>query len=51
MDAQTKLDLRSYFLDRRYLSSIDEPNIIREYVRYEDVIRLLDDIGYDETEV
>lgn len=38
------MNIREYFTDFRYLSSIDEPNIMREFVRYEEVKELIDKI-------
>ena len=32
--------VRKYFSDFRYLSSTEEPGIMREFVRYEEVINL-----------
>ena len=33
--------VRKYFSDFRYLSSTEEPKIIREFVRYEEVINFI----------
>lgn len=37
-------DIRKHFNDFRYLASTDEPNICREFVRYEDVVKLVNEI-------
>lgn len=38
------MNIREYFTDFRYLSSSDEPHIMREFVRYEEVKELIDKI-------
>ena len=37
-----------YFSDFRYLSSTEEPEIIREFVRYEEVIKFAEQFGEDQ---
>ena len=37
--------VRKYFSDFRYLSSTEEPEIIREFVRYEEVIDFAEQFG------
>lgn len=34
--------IRKYFSDFRYLSSTEEPEVIREFVRYEEVINFIE---------
>lgn len=36
--------IRKYFYDFRYLTSTDEPNILREFVRYEDVVKMVNEL-------
>lgn len=36
--------IREYFSDFRYLASTDEPNILREFVRYEDVVKMINEL-------
>ena len=40
--------VRKYFSDFRYLSSTEEPEIIREFVRYEEVIDFAEQFGKDQ---
>lgn len=40
--------VRKYFSDFRYLSSTEEPEIIREFVRYEEVINFAEQFGKDQ---
>ena len=39
--------VRKYFSDFRYLSSDTEPEILREFVRYEEVINFSEQFGKD----
>lgn len=36
--------IREYFSDFRYLASTDEPNILKEFVRYEDVVKMINEL-------
>ena len=40
--------VRKYFSDFRYLSSTEEPDILREFVRYEEVIKFAEQFGEDQ---
>ncbi len=40
--------VRKYFSDFRYLSSDAEPEILREFVRYEEVINFAEQFGKDQ---
>ena len=40
--------VRKYFSDFRYLSSNAEPNILREFVRYEEVINFAKQFSEDQ---
>ena len=40
MKKLTREEIRANFHDFRYLSSVDEPHIMSEFVRYEDVVKL-----------
>ena len=40
--------VRKYFSDFRYLSSTEEPEILREFVRYEEVINFAEQFGKDQ---
>ena len=40
--------VRKYFSDFRYLSSTEEPEIMREFVRYEEVINFAEQFGEDQ---
>ena len=40
--------VRKYFSDFRYLSSTEEPEILREFVRYEEVIDFVEQFGKDQ---
>ena len=42
MNLALKEYIRKYFSDFRYLSSTEEPKIIREFVRYEEVINFIE---------
>lgn len=44
MNKLTREEIRANFNDFRYLSSVEEPNIMREFVRYEDVVKLINKI-------
>ena len=44
MNKLTREEIRANFNDFRYLSSVEDPNIMREFVRYEDVIKLINKI-------
>ena len=37
--------VRKHFSDFRYLSSTEEPNILREFVRYEEVIKFAEEFS------
>ena len=41
MKKLTREEIRANFNDFRYLSSVEDPNIMREFVRYEDVVKLI----------
>ena len=41
MKKLTREEIRANFNDFRYLSSLEGPNIMREFVRYEDVVKLI----------
>ena len=47
MNKLTREDIRANFHDFRYLSSVDEPHIMREFVRYEDVVKLINKMQND----
>lgn len=40
--------IRKHFSDFRYLPSTAEPNILREFVRYEEVIKFAEQFGEDQ---
>ena len=40
--------VRKYFSDFRYLPSTAEPDILREFVRYEEVIKFAEQFGKDQ---
>lgn len=40
--------VHKYFSDFRYLSSTEEPGIMREFVRYEEVINFAEQFGKDQ---
>lgn len=40
--------IRKYFSDFRYLSSTEEPKILREFVRYDEVINFAEQFGEDQ---
>ena len=40
--------VRKYFSNFRYLSSTEEPEILREFVRYEEVINFAEQFGKDQ---
>ena len=42
MNLESKEYIRKYFSDFRYLSSTEEPKVIREFVRYEEVINFIE---------
>ena len=44
----TREEIRENFHDFRYLSSVDEPHIMREFVRYEDVVNLINKMQNDD---
>ena len=48
MDLALREYVRKYFSDFRYLSSDVEPNILREFVRYEEVIKFAKQFGEDQ---
>lgn len=48
MDLALREYVRKYFSDFRYLSSDAEPNILREFVRYEEVIKFAKQFGEDQ---
>ena len=48
MDLALREYIRKYFSDFRYLSSDAEPNILREFVRYEEVIKFAKQFGEDQ---
>lgn len=37
-------EIRKHFDDFRYLASTEKPHIIQEFVKYEDVVKLVDEI-------
>lgn len=41
----TRKEIRGHFSDFRYLTSTDKPYIFKEFVLYEEVIKLLKEIG------
>ena len=43
----TREEIRANFHDFRYLSSVEDPNIMREFVRYEDVVKLINKMQND----
>ena len=47
MKKLTREEIRANFNDFRYLSSVKEPYIMREFVRYEDVVKLINKIQND----
>ena len=42
MNSALREYVRKYFSDFRYLSSTEEPKIIREFVRYDEVIDFIE---------
>ena len=48
MDLALREYVRKYFSDFRYLSSNAEPNILREFVRYEEVINFAKQFSEDQ---
>ena len=48
MDLALREYIRKYFSDFRYLSSDAEPDILREFVRYEEVIKFAKQFGEDQ---
>ena len=48
MDLALREYVRKYFSDFRYLSSDAEPNILREFVRYEEVINFAKQFSEDQ---
>ena len=48
MDLALREYVRKYFSDFRYLSSNAEPDILREFVRYEEVIKFAEQFGEDQ---
>ena len=42
MNPELREYIRKYFSNFRYLSSTEEPEIIREFVRYEEVINFIE---------
>ena len=48
MNLALKEYIRKYFSDFRYLSSTEEPKIIREFVRYEEVINFAEEFSKDQ---
>ena len=48
MDLALREYVRKYFSDFRYLSSDTEPNILREFVRYEEVINFAKQFSEDQ---
>lgn len=36
--------IRKHFSDFRYMASTDESNILREFVRYEDVVKMVNEL-------
>lgn len=47
MKKLTREEIRANFYDFRYLSSVEEPHIMREFVRYEDVVKLINKMQND----
>lgn len=47
MKKLTREEIRASFHDFRYLSSVEDPNIMREFVRYEDVVKLINKMQND----
>lgn len=43
----TREEIRNNFSDFRYLSTYDNPNIMYEFVRYKDVIKLINMLQND----
>lgn len=39
-----KTDIRNHFTDFRYLGSTKDPNILKEFVRYDEVLTLIEKI-------
>ena len=48
MNLESREYIRKYFSDFRYLSSTEEPEIIREFVRYEEVIDFAEQFSKDQ---
>ena len=48
MDLALREYVRKYFSDFRYLSSDAEPNILREFVRYGEVINFAEQFDKDQ---
>ena len=48
MDSSLRDYVRKYFSDFRYLSSTEEPKIMREFVRYEEVINFAEQFSKDQ---
>ena len=48
MSSSLRSYVRKYFSDFRYLSSNAEPDILREFVRYEEVIKFAKQFGEDQ---
>ena len=48
MNSALREYIRKYFSDFRYLSSTEEPKIIREFVRYEEVINFAEEFSKDQ---
>ena len=48
MNSALREYMRKYFSDFRYLSSDAEPEILREFVRYEEVIDFVEQFGKDQ---
>ena len=48
MDLALREYVRKYFSDFRYLSSTEEPEILREFVRYEEVINFAEQFSEDQ---
>lgn len=42
MNPELREYIRKYFSDFRYLSSTEEPKVIREFVRYDEVINFIE---------
>ena len=47
MNKLTREEIRANFNDFRYLSSVEDPNIMCEFVRYEDVVKLINKMQND----